>query len=454
MATAEKFTQANIEKFPAPDRGRVFYYDAETKGLALRVSATGERTFYIYRKLAGRPVKIALGLFDPTLPASQEIPKGTKEKPFDSLSLLGNSPALNVRMARQLAGAVNTELDKGINPAATKKGLRRSAAEELTLRQAFDLYYSDHLIAQGKKTADKIRDDFARYLGHVAPGQKKPKGRERIKTAGAVDWEKRKVSNIKTADIRLMMASLKKAESGRVANKALTMLKAIFHKLAEWQLYTDPLPTVGIKKYPEVERDRFLRSDELKPFFDALAKSEPEYFRHFVLLAVATGARKGNVMAMRWEDIDQATNLWTVPGEVSKNGKPMVLPLTDAALEVLKARADNGSEWVFPARSASGHMSDPRKPWVALLKSAGLEDMRLHDLRRSLGSWATMTGASLTVVGAALGHKSPMATRIYARLQTDPVREAMERAQAAMFDHAGITKKAPVIPVAGRRTKT
>lgn len=87
-------------------------------------------------------------------------------------------------------------------------------------------------------------------------------------------------------------------------------------------------------------------------------------------------------------------------------------------------------------------MMEPRKPWLALLEAAGLEDVRLHDLRRSLGSWATMTGASLTIVGAALGHKSPMATRVYARLQTDPVREAMERAQAAMFEHAGIKKKA------------
>ena len=158
-------------------------------------------------------------------------------------------------------------------------------------------------------------------------------------------------------------------------------------------------------------------------------------------------------MAMRWDDMDQALNLWTVPGQFSKNGTPMTIPLTAAACEVLAARRDNKSEWVFPANSASGHMRDPRKPWVALLEAAKLENVHLHDLRRSLGSWATMTGASLTIVGAALGHKSPMATRVYARLQTDPVRAAMETAHAAMFEHAGIKKKAPVVAVSTGKKK-
>lgn len=453
MTNATAFTQSNIGKLPTPEAGRVFHYDAETKGLAIRVSANGDRVFYVYRKFQGSPVKIALGAFDPSVPASQEITRGTKEKPGDPLALLGNTPTLNLRMARQLARAVITELDKGQNPAAKKKGMRRAAAEELTLGAAYDLYESEHLIPNGKKTVTIMRDDFARYLGNVPPGIKKKKGRERTKPAGAVDWEKRRISTIKPADVRLLMAGLKNGSSARTANRVYTMLKAVYRKLVAWELYAGPLPTDGIQKYPERDRERFIRADELKPFFDALANSKSEDFRHFVLLSLATGARKGNVMAMAWADIDQASNLWTIPGEFSKNGVPMTVPITAAAAEVLAARRGNKSDWVFPANSASGHMREPRKHWVALLEEAKLEDVRLHDLRRSLGSWATMTGASLTIVGAALGHKSPMATRIYARLQTDPIRAAMELAQSAMFEHGGIKKPAPVASVEDQRKK-
>ncbi|MDD5037086.1 MAG: site-specific integrase [Methylococcaceae bacterium] len=129
-------------------------------------------------------------------------------------------------------------------------------------------------------------------------------------------------------------------------------------------------------------------------FFEALSTS-PEYFRHFVLLAIGTGARSSNIQGMRWADLDLHANLWTVPGEVSKNGTALVIPLTVVAIEVLRERQGNGSEWVFPANSKSGHMGNPAKPWAELLQRAGLADLRLHDLRRSLGSWAAIQGASL-----------------------------------------------------------
>lgn len=78
-------------------------------------------------------------------------------------------------------------------------------------------------------------------------------------------------------------------------------------------------------------------------------------------------------------------------------------------------------------------MVKPRKGWVALLKRADMNDLRLHDLRRTLGSWQTITGASTTVVGKTLGHKSPSATAVYARLNLDPVRASMETAIKAML---------------------
>ncbi len=91
------------------------------------------------------------------------------------------------------------------------------------------------------------------------------------------------------------------------------------------------------------------------------------------------------------------------------------------------------SAYVFPASSGPGHMAPPNKRWKALLAEAGLENLRLHDLRRTFGSWAAAGNTSLPLIGRMLGHKSTDATAVYARLHFDPVKEAMEAATAAML---------------------
>lgn len=433
------FTQSSLTQLPTPEQ-RTYYGDTGQRGLFVAALPSGQKTFYVVRKTEGKTVRVMLGRFDAGLPGSRELPaKG------DPLDLIGNVPGLNVKMARALAAAVNLQLDQGINPTAVKQAARKAASEELTLRDAFERYYADHLVPHGKRTAQALREDFCRYLGTVAPGQKKSHGREKTKAPGAVDWEKRKLSTIQPAEVRRMMTALKDGVGPRTANKAFILLRAIYRKMKEWRLYAGDNPCEGISKFPERERARFLRSDELPAFFEALANCEHEAFRHFVLLSLATGARKSNVLGMRWADLDFAAGHWTVPGEQSKSGAPVTIPLTAVALQVLNARQGIGGDWVFPARSASGHMEDPKRLWDALLLAAGLKDLRLHDLRRSLGSWAAMQGASLTIIGAALGHKSSEATRIYARLQIDPVKEAMERAQAAMLAHGNVIEAGEVI---------
>jgi len=136
---------------------------------------------------------------------------------------------------------------------------------------------------------------------------------------------------------------------------------------------------------------------------------------------------------MRWKDIDFERSIWRIPGEVSKNGDPMQVPLIPEALEILRRRrAETSSVFVLPGEGRTGHYTTPTHAWETLLKRAKLEDLRIHDLRRSMGSWMTIGGTSLPIVGKALGHKTSQATSIYARLNLEPVRAAMEQAGAAM----------------------
>ena len=100
------------------------------------------------------------------------------------------------------------------------------------------------------------------------------------------------------------------------------------------------------------------------------------------------------------------------------------------------------SEWVFPGSGRTGHLVEPKRTWHALLRKAEISNLRMHDLRRALGSYMAMGNQSLHMIGKVLGHKSPTATQIYARMAFDPIREAMEKAQNDMLSAAGISSAA------------
>ena len=95
---------------------------------------------------------------------------------------------------------------------------------------------------------------------------------------------------------------------------------------------------------------------------------------------------------------------------------------------------------MFPSKSSkSGHFQEPRKGWQRILKRSGLKDLRIHDLRRTCGSWLALNGASQYIIAKQLGHKSPQSTAIYARLSLDPVRESLE--QAVKLTNGELQKK-------------
>jgi integrase len=371
------FTKSRLEAIPAPSEGRVVYHDAKTPGLLLRVTRTGHRCFYYYRKVKGRPVRLLLGRF----------------------------PEMTVEKARNACQVTSGSVAAGKDPQAE----RRADRHEQTLRGLLAYWLETHAKVR-KRTWKEDQRQFDAFL--------KP-------------WANRRLSAITKADVQALHARVGQDNGIYAANRLLALVRAMFNKAPDMG-FTGVNPAVGVKKFKEESRDRFLHADELRAFFTAL-QAETESFQVFFTIALLTGARRANVQSMRWADLSFDLGLWRIPE--SKSGKPLVVPLSTPAIEVLRGHQERStpSPWVFPSYGKTGHLVEPKGAWKRLLARAGLSNVRFHDLRRTMGSWQAITGASLPVIGQSLGHTQPSTTAIYSRLTLDPVRQSVERATAAMI---------------------
>ena len=248
---------------------------------------------------------------------------------------------------------------------------------------------------------------------------------------------KKRLADVTRADVAAIHARIGKDRPTH-ANRVLALISSVFGRGIEFGLWEGNNPCMGIRRFPEQSRDRFLSSDELRRFFEALEQYPNDTARDFIFVALLTGARRSNTMAMRWADIDFEEATWRIG--LTKNGTPQTVALVEPVVELLRERKRQASSvFVFPGKGKTGHYMEPKRAWKTVLKRAGIENVRIHDLRRTMGSWQAKTGASLPVIGKSLNHKDQATTAIYARLDLDPVRSAMEKAATAMLatrDHA------------------
>ena len=379
------FTQAYLNSLEPAEKGkRYMVYDNRCSGLAVRVTDKGVKSFLIQKRHEGKVIKVTLGKY----------------------------PAMSIDQARLKYLERMNEISDGTNPNEEK----RSKRNEITLNMLFNEYMTRYSKVH-KKSWKYDEREIPKFLGH---------------------WFSRKLTAISHQEVRKLHETTY-AESGLYqANRILERLRAMYNKAREWG-YIDYNPTDGIKKYKEVKRDRFLQPDEMVRFFKALDEEENLVARSYFYILLFTGARKTNVLSMKWEDIHFETRFWRIPD--TKNGEPQNVPLIDMAIEILQ-QLPRINQWVFPStNSKEGHFADPKRPWNRILERANIENLRIHDIRRTLGSYQAITGSSLQIIGKSLGHKSMDSTQIYARLHTDPVRESMENAVSKMFEYGKVENK-------------
>lgn len=385
------FTKKGIEALPIPtkEEGVQIYYDTGTKdGLSLRVTYGGTKTYYFSMFFQGRPVQFKIGR---TTDISHED-------------------------ARKKAHAFR---EQGVNEKKDPSAERRADLNDITLKQFYETFYKPEYSFVYKKQGSINNDDSI--------------FRHRLK-----DLQHRRLLSIRPDEIERLHNKLKKELTPYSANRMLSLIKHMYSiAIKRGFIPNRENPAESVRKFPEPSRDRFLQSDEMKRFFEALATEDNQVFKNYVLLSLFTGARRSSILTMRWDNVDLQNGFIYLPD--TKNGEPMRIPLTTQLkdlLQEIKATAEN--DWVLPSKkSSSGHLEDPKRPWQDLLARAGIENLRLHDLRRTQGSYQAITGASLHIVGRSLGHKSASATQVYARLTTDPIKESMQKATDRMMELVG-----------------
>ena len=270
----------------------------------------------------------------------------------------------------------------------------------MNFKHLFDLYFSRHVLTKNKNHAN------ARYF---------------YNRHGSY-WSATPVDEITTQSLQEWVDTLGTTRGQQAANRAINQMSACFN----WGIkrgYLSANPARGVERYRSNARERFLLPDEVARLKQALAVEAPIY-RDFFFLCLLTGARKTNVLTMRWEQIDTELALWTIPAGEFKNGQTQHIPLSPAAMAILQRR-QNDSRYVFPGDGVTGHLADPKRAWKRILKRANIPHATIHDLRRTVGSYLAVSGAELPLIAKALGHRDLRSTAVYARLNVEPVRVAM-----------------------------
>jgi integrase len=390
MAT---ITKSSVDQLTRPGTGQKFLRDDKLRGFALRVTASGAKSFVYEGRIHGRVRRITIGPY----------------------------PALNVAVARQAALRLKAAVAQGRDPAQEKIAERNV----VTFGDLAEVYIED-----AKAHKRTWSGDLRMIEGYFAK------------------WRGTPLKEIATDEVFRLHQRLGKENGRYAANRAVALLRTMFNLARDWGHLDGTNPAARVKFYHEEKRDRFLSPEELRRVNAALVDEPNPHWRAYFPLSLMLGTRRGELLSARWDDLDFERRQWRIP--TTKAGRPHLLPLPNAAVEILKA-LPRSSEYVFPGTGTSGHLTEVAKVWQRIRKRAGVPDARIHDLRRTLGSWLAAQGHSLPLIGRALNHTNASATQVYARLDLEPVRDALEKNAALMFgptaDGGGLVSPIPPLPV-------
>lgn len=399
-----KLTKRQVENITPGSRDVVVWDDA-LPGFGLRVKPSGMRSYVVqYRNAQARSRRLTLG----------------------------KHGVLTVDEARSMARQVLAAALRGDDPVAERKVMKDAPDMSALL----DRYLSEHVDQRNRAST---AEEFHRLVEkHIRPA------------LGTL-----KVASVTRADISKLHQQMRRTP--RQANIVLSICSKLFNLAEVWGVRQEGTnPATKIQRYPEHSRERFLSDEELARLGETLRIAESEglpwraaagrprskherkptnqrtlYHRSItaaIRLLLYTGCRLSEILRLRWENVDLERCTATLLN--TKTGRDRIIPLSPPAVAELQLILGNGSPWVLPM------ITDPSRPfckdtmegaWQRIRAHAGLDDVRLHDLRHTVGTYAAQTGANAFAIRDILGHKDLSSTAIYVNRSDDPVRALGKR---------------------------
>lgn len=396
-----RITKRSVDALKCPTgKDRAFLWDDALAGFGVAAFPTGRKVYVAQYRQHGRSRRATIG-------------EHGRLTPDEARS-----------QAKVILGAVET----GADPIAERQAMR----EERTFAHVAVDFMHAHVAAKRKGRTEETYEGLLRL--HLLPAL----GSKRIK-------------DIRRADVARLHSRMA-SKPGR-ANRALSLVSAIWN----WAARRDEVsladnPAQGVERYPESRKERFLTSDELSRLGDALRLAETEGLswqvneagpkaKHLakpenrrakldpfavaaIRLLILTGARLREILDAKWAQVDLERGVIFLAD--SKTGKKPIY-LSAAAQSVLASLPRiAGNPHIIAGAKEGAPRADLKKPWAAVCRAAGLEGVRLHDLRHSFASFGAGASLGLPIIGKLLGHTQAATTARYAHLDADPLRRAVD----------------------------
>ncbi len=241
----------------------------------------------------------------------------------------------------------------------------------------------------------------------------------------------KKISEISPALVRVGLGSMSKTVKPATYNRKRAVLSSVL-KYAVNEGYLSENPCQKVPNRPvNNKRRRYLDDDERKRLLVASDASDWDGLGLLVRMALGTGARKSELLFLKWSDLDFKRK--TAALADTKNGEPRILPIPTIVWDSLKRRRKVGQNFIFESTRKPGQPMEFKKHFLLALKKADIKNFRFHDLRHSAASYLAMSGASLVEIAEILGHKSIETTRRYAHLSDHHKAELTERVLGSQF---------------------
>ncbi len=404
----QKITKRTVDLLEPDGAKELRLWDTEIKGFCVRIKPSGRKVYSVTYRHRGRFRWYTIGKHgDPWTP----------------------------EQARQRAQEVLGDVARGIDTATAEK---EETTKGMTVASLIDLYLSQGPIDRPNKRASSWANDKS-YLNNHA---RRLLGNRLIDELKPADLARFQYDVVSGKSARPKKNGRGRPTTGGVgaASHAIRSLSAALGWAAERD-FIQANPCDRVRKMADGFRERYLSKEEARRLFkaiDELHKEDEIVQSHVdcIELLSYTGARRGEICALKWTEVDFEQAILILPPLRHKTGgqnQPKVIPLSAGSVEILKRRreqAKNKSLFVFESpNSRAGHVTNLRHTWEKITRKAELDDFRIHDFRHAYASFAINSGQSLKMIGANLGHKKMSTTERYAHLLVDARRSVAEGIQ-------------------------